>query len=121
MKEMDLIILDAPPAEMFEDAILAERVDGILYIIRYDMVQKRRILDCIQGLEDAKAPPLVMRLTVSRFTVAATDIMDMEGTATVIMATALQLRRPEKEGAHDFGTLICFPVWTTAQDLGGGV
>jgi len=60
MKERwDLIILDAPPAEMFEDAsILAERADGILYIIRYDMVQKRRILDCIQGLEDAKAPLL---------------------------------------------------------------
>lgn len=63
MEEMkaqwDLILLDAPPVEMFEDAsILAEQSDGILYVIRYDQVQKRRILDSISGLEDSKAPLL---------------------------------------------------------------
>ncbi|OUN71626.1 hypothetical protein B5G11_01480 [Drancourtella sp. An57] len=63
IKEMkaqwDLILLDAPPTEMFEDAsILAEQADGILYVIRYDQVQKRRILDSISGLEDSSAPLL---------------------------------------------------------------
>ena len=33
-------------------------MDGILYVIRYDQVQKRRILDSISGLEDSKAPLL---------------------------------------------------------------
>ena len=33
-KEMDYIIVDAPPAEMFEDAqLLAEHADGILYVV----------------------------------------------------------------------------------------
>ena len=57
--QWDLILLDAPPTEMFEDAsILAEQADGILYVIRYDQVQKRRILDSISGLEDSSAPLL---------------------------------------------------------------
>ncbi|MGI6012031.1 MAG: polysaccharide biosynthesis tyrosine autokinase [Ruminococcus sp.] len=56
-KEYDLIILDTPPAEMFEDAsLLAEHADGILYIIRHDFVQKRRILDSLAGLEESGTP-----------------------------------------------------------------
>ena len=53
----DLVILDTPPAEMFEDAaLLAEYADGILYVIRHDFVQKRRILDGIAGLEESGTP-----------------------------------------------------------------
>ncbi|MGI6007522.1 MAG: polysaccharide biosynthesis tyrosine autokinase [Ruminococcus sp.] len=56
-KEYELIILDTPPAEMFEDAaLLAEYADGILYVIRHDFVQKRRILDSIAGLEESQTP-----------------------------------------------------------------
>lgn len=58
-KENDLIILDAPPAEMFEDAsLMAEYADGILYVIRHDFVQKRRILDSLAGLEESGCPIL---------------------------------------------------------------
>ena len=53
----DLVILDTPPAEMFEDAaLLAEYADGILYVIRHDFVQKRRILDGIAALEESGTP-----------------------------------------------------------------
>lgn len=58
-KEYELIILDTPPAEMFEDAsLMAEYADGILYIIRHDFVQKRRILDSLAGLEESGTPIL---------------------------------------------------------------
>lgn len=50
----DLVILDTPPVEMFEDAaLLAEYADGILYVIRHDFVQKRKILDGISSLEES--------------------------------------------------------------------
>ncbi len=58
-RENDLIVLDAPPAEMFEDAsLMAEYADGILYVIRHDFVQKRRILDSLAGLEESGCPIL---------------------------------------------------------------
>lgn len=52
-KTMDLIIIDAPPCDLFSDAsILAEYADSILYITRYDYLQKRRILDGVSAMED---------------------------------------------------------------------
>lgn len=52
--EYDLVILDSPPAEMFEDAsLMAEFSDGICYVIRHDFVQKRRILESLAGLESS--------------------------------------------------------------------
>ncbi len=55
-KHMDLIIVDAPPCELFEDAgILAEHADGILYVIRHDAVQRRRIMEGISDLEESSA------------------------------------------------------------------
>lgn len=45
-KRMDCIILDAPPAELFDDVeVLSEYVDGILYVVRQDFIQRSRILD----------------------------------------------------------------------------
>ena len=53
-KHMDLIVIDTPPCELFEDAgILAEYADGILYVIRHDAVQRRRILEGISDLEES--------------------------------------------------------------------
>lgn len=55
-KEYDLILIDTPPAEAFEDAgIFSQYADGVLYVIRHDFVQKRRILDSISGLENSGA------------------------------------------------------------------
>lgn len=51
-EQYDLIILDTPPAEGFEDAqLLSQYCDQVLYVIRHDYVQKRRILDSIAGME----------------------------------------------------------------------
>ncbi len=56
---MDLIILDAPPCELFEDAgILSEYADCILYVIRNDFVQKRKVIDGVSSLEESSASML---------------------------------------------------------------
>lgn len=57
MKEkMDLVILDAPPADLFEDAgILAGYSDGVLYLVRHDFVQRRKIVDGVSALEGSGA------------------------------------------------------------------
>ena len=58
-KVMDPIIIDTPPCEPFEDAqIWSEYADGIVYVIRHDYVQRRRIVDGINGLEDGGTPLL---------------------------------------------------------------
>lgn len=55
-EEMDLIIVDAPPCGMFEDAgVWAEYAECILYVVRHDFVQRRRIQDGISVLEDGQA------------------------------------------------------------------
>lgn len=52
----DLIFLDAPPTEMFEDAsVLAEHADGILYVVGYDRVPRHKILDGLSSLESGNA------------------------------------------------------------------
>ena len=51
-EQYDLILLDSPPAEMFADAgLLARFAESVLYVIRYDYVQKWRVLDSIAGLQ----------------------------------------------------------------------
>ena len=52
----DLILLDAPPTELFEDAgVLAEHADGILYVVGYDRVTRNKILDGLSSLESGNA------------------------------------------------------------------
>ena len=57
MKEyMDFVIIDAPPCEGFEDALILENyADGVLYIVKQDYVQKRRIIDSISMLSETQA------------------------------------------------------------------
>lgn len=53
---MDLILIDAPPCDLFEDAgILSEYADCILYLIRHDFVTKRRVLEGVSALEEGNA------------------------------------------------------------------
>lgn len=55
-EKMDLVILDVPPADLFEDAgVLAGCSDKVLYLVRYDFVQRRKILDGISALEGSGA------------------------------------------------------------------
>lgn len=55
-EEVDYIVIDTPPCEMFQDAgILAESADAILYVVKYDTVPQRQILDGISFLRDRKS------------------------------------------------------------------
>ena len=55
-KEMDIIILDSPPCEMFQDAgILADYADSILYVVKYDSVSLSRIWEGISFLREKNA------------------------------------------------------------------
>jgi len=50
-EEMDYIIIDTPPCEIFQDAgILADYADHILYVVKYDCVPQRRIWEGISFL-----------------------------------------------------------------------
>lgn len=53
---MDYVIIDAPPCEGFDDALILENyADGVLYVVKQDYVQKRRIVDSISMLADTQA------------------------------------------------------------------
>lgn len=55
-REMDYIVIDTPPCEMFQDVgMLAEYADAILYVVKYDTVSQRRIQEGISFLRDRKA------------------------------------------------------------------
>ncbi len=48
-------MIDTPPCEMFQDAgMLAEYADAALYVVKYDTVPQRRILEGISFLRDPK-------------------------------------------------------------------
>ena len=50
-KEMDYIIIDTPPCEMFQDAgMLSDWADGILYVVKYDFIPQRRIWEGLSFL-----------------------------------------------------------------------
>lgn len=52
-KEMDYIIIDTPPCEMFQDAgMLSDWADGILYVVKYDFIPQRRIWEGLSFLGD---------------------------------------------------------------------
>lgn len=56
---MDMVIIDAPPCLLFEDAgILAENADCILYVVRHDFIHRRKILEGVSLLEDTGRPIL---------------------------------------------------------------
>lgn len=55
-KEVDYVILDAPPCEIFEDAsVLSEYADAVLYVVRYDYVQRQRIQEALTELDEGSA------------------------------------------------------------------
>ena len=50
-KEMDFIIIDTPPCEMFQGAgMLSDYADGILYVVKYDFIPQRRIWEGLSFL-----------------------------------------------------------------------
>lgn len=55
-QNMDLVILDTPPCELFEDAgIMMEYAECVLYVVRHDFVEKRKLIAGLEGLEESGA------------------------------------------------------------------
>lgn len=53
---VDYIIIDAPPARDFEDAlIIKDYADAVLYVVRQDYTPKNQIIETISVLESEKA------------------------------------------------------------------
>ena len=55
-KQFDYVFVDTPPLELFDDAeVISEYVDGILFVVRHNFTEKRKILDSLAVLGDTKA------------------------------------------------------------------
>ncbi len=55
-KKMDYIILDTPPYGVFQDAILlAEYADEILYVIKYDSVPQKEVIEGLSFINEGKS------------------------------------------------------------------
>lgn len=52
----DYVVLDAPPAQLFEDAsILSRYADGLIYVVRHDWIQRHQIVEALTHLGEAHA------------------------------------------------------------------
>lgn len=52
----DYVVLDTPPAQLFEDAsILSRYADGLVYVVRHDWIQRHQILEALTHLGEAHA------------------------------------------------------------------
>ena len=88
---MDYIIVDAPPAEMFEDAqLLAEHADGILYVVRFDYLPKRRIVDGVETWKTAVQKYWDMCLMLSRVMATAMGMVTATVMAMVMGNTVME-------------------------------
>ncbi len=55
-KDWDYIVLDAPPSGMFQDAaLIAEWVDAVLLVVRFDGVSSRMVREALTMLEGVRA------------------------------------------------------------------
>ena len=55
-ERFDLVIYDAPPLRRVSDAqILAAKVDGVIFVSRYEYTRKEEIRDSIERLKNVKA------------------------------------------------------------------
>lgn len=55
-EKMDYVILDTPPAGLFQDAaLLAEEADAVLYVVKYDFMPQQRIREGLSALQGKKA------------------------------------------------------------------
>lgn len=58
-KRMDYIIIDTPPCGVFQDAaVLADRADAVLFVVRFDKVSRRNVQEALSMLEGRKAAVL---------------------------------------------------------------
>jgi len=75
----DRIIIDSPPIGAVSDALhLLPKVDGVIYVVRYNTVNLRNATSCLARLHEAQAPMLgvVLNAMSLRMASAYTDSYD---------------------------------------------
>lgn len=75
----DRIFIDSPPIGAVSDALhLLPKVDGVLYVVRYNTVNLRNAVSCLARLREAQAPLLgvVLNAMSLRMASAYTDTYD---------------------------------------------
>jgi len=75
----DRIFIDSPPIGAVSDALhLLPKVDGVLYVVRYNAVPLRNAVSCLARLREAQAPLLgvVLNAMSLRMASAYTDTYD---------------------------------------------
>ncbi|MEN9537457.1 MAG: hypothetical protein RLZZ178_1454, partial [Verrucomicrobiota bacterium] len=75
----DRIFIDSPPIGAVSDSLhLLPKVDGVLYVVRYNTVNLRNAVACLGRLRDAQAPLLgvVLNAMSLRMASAYTDTYD---------------------------------------------
>jgi len=75
----DRIFIDTPPLGAVSDALhLVPKVDGVIYVVRFNMVKKRNALSCIARLREAGVPVVgaVLNSMVTRMAAFYTDSYD---------------------------------------------
>ena len=75
----DRILIDSPPIGAVSDSLhLLPKVDGVLYVVRYNTVNLRHAVACLGRLRDAQAPMLgvVLNAMSLRMASAYTDTYD---------------------------------------------
>jgi len=75
----DRIFIDSPPLGAVSDALhLVPKVDGVIYVVRFNTVKKRNALSCIARLREAGVPIVgaVLNSMVTRLAAFYTDNYD---------------------------------------------
>ncbi len=69
----DRIFIDSPPIGAVSDALhLLPKVDGVLYVVRYNTVNQRNATSCLARLREAQAPLLGVVLNAMSLRMAST-------------------------------------------------
>ena len=75
----DRVFIDSPPIGAVSDALhLLPKVDGVIYVVRYNVVNMRSAIACLSRLKEAEAPLLgvVLNSMSMRMASAYTDTYD---------------------------------------------
>jgi Mrp family chromosome partitioning ATPase len=75
----DRIFIDTPPLGAVSDALhLVPKVDGVIYVVRFNMVKKRNALSCIARLRESGVPVVgaILNSMVTRMASFYTDSYD---------------------------------------------
>lgn len=98
----DRIFIDSPPLGAVSDALhLVPKVDGVLYVVRFNLVKKRNALSCIARLREAGVPVVgaVLNSMANRLAAFYTNNYDPSYSKYYTNAEGEKVPKGEKGGA----------------------